>query len=184
MMISATINNKIYYIPEKWEDMLYRDAVAVFVAYHNQLEDVEVISRACLVPVDVLNNCETKSIKALMRRIAFINDLRIFESKDVKPEYKDFDYGSLKYGKSEQVRQLMDSNKTMYENAPAMFKFLFDVDVNDKPFTEWIGTVNFFLNTWFSSSIASDLYKKVSTLTNRSKPESGGLSDSEPLVLT
>lgn len=183
-MIEAKINDQTYNVPECWDDLTYSIAIGVYVAHHAGAEESEIISKSCLIPMDVLYSVSERSVKELAGRLEFLSDLTIFDKIEPKEEYKDFDYGSITYGKAEKCRQLVDEKKTMFENVVPMFKELFDVDLTNEPFAEWIGTVNFFLNQWFRFTLGSRLSAKVDTLMSKNSPESEGLTSSGPLVLT
>lgn len=183
-MKQAGLNGKTYYIPERWEDLTYYQATNFFISLNAGDNEATIISKLTAIPYDEIMNMSVNSVNLLADKISFCNDLKIFESQEVKEEYKDFDFGSLPYGKTEAIRQKVDTLKSMYEQAPTMFKDLFNLDITDEPFTEWIGTVNFFLSKWYRFIILMPTCQAVSTRMNKNKQVSEGSTDSEVLQLT
>lgn len=143
-MRKANIESNVYLIPQSWDDLMYTDAVKYYLAKCNDANPNEIITLLTGISEEILLNLSTNSVDKLFDELSFVNDESIFEDTNVKDEYKDFDFGSLKYRESEKVKQLIDYKKSLIENAPVLFDYLFKVDLDKEPFTEWIGTVNFF----------------------------------------
>lgn len=183
-MRKANIESNVYLIPQSWDDLMYTDAVKYYLAKCNDANPNEIITLLTGISEEILLNLSTNSVDKLFDELSFVNDESIFEDTNVKDEYKDFDFGSLKYRESEKVKQLIDYKKSLIENAPVLFDYLFKVDLDKEPFTEWIGTVNFFLNKWVDSMMSSSIYQSMSRMPSKYKQELTGSTDSEVLQLT
>lgn len=183
-MRKANIGENVYLIPQSWEDLMYTDAVNFYLAMCRDANPHEIITLLTGISNEILFNLSTNSVDRLYAELSFINDASIFEDTNVKDEYKDFDFGSLKYRETEKVKQLIDYNKSLIENAPVLFDYLFKVDLSKEPFTEWIGTVNFFLNKWVDSMMNSHISEKANRMPSKFKQELTGSTDLEVLQLT
>ena len=180
-MIQAEIKGIMYDVPTSWYDVPYKTAIKV-------IKEKEPDNALCLligIDLDTLNSLQNKSVATLYNCVSFVEDISIMENTDVLEKYKSVDYGSLPYGDTEKVRQYISNNKesSFLDLAPEVIKILTGDDINELPFAEIIGTVDFFLKQWMVSTASTMSLTKVAEMKKASGQELKGLTDSEASVL-
>lgn len=183
-MRKALTNNVEYFIPQSWEDLTYDQAIKYYLARVNTIPANESLFLLTGIPPEVIDSLSENSVSKLFDELVFTNDESIYDRQDPKPEYKDLDYGSLPYGKTEKIRQMSSESTAAIDVMPDVIKLIYGIDMRYESFTEWIGTANFFLNKWLSFTIHSSIYQMEIIQANKNKLELEGSKDSETLVLT
>ena len=181
-MIKAEIKGIVYDVPTTWFDVPYKTAVKV-------IKEKEPDNALCLligIDLETLNSLQNKSVATLYNCVGFIEDITIMENTEVLEKYKSIDYGSLPYGDTEKIRQYISNNKesSFLDLAPEVIKMITGDDINEMPFAEIIGSVDFFLKQWIASTVNTMNLTKVAGMKKASGQELKGLTDSEVSVLT
>lgn len=185
-MIEVKIEDNIYLCPENWEDLTCSIGIEYYNAKINNADKSDLITILTGIPGDKIYQLSTKSIDQLFILLSFTNDESVFFNEEPKDEYKNFDYGSLQYKKTERVRQLIDVKKSLFGNSIPVFKYLFDIDLTEEPLVEWVGTLNFFLNKWIDYMANLNTYPEMKEIIHkyRRASETSKGSDHSPLVLS
>ena len=157
-MQQIKINNIVYNIPISWNDLTYIQAVNVIKNINDKGKQLSEISG---IPYELILKLEDQQAAILFDLISFTENLEVFDSTDVKPDYESFDFGSIEYGVAEKCRQTMKDGKTGIEVVIDIIKILKGVDITNEPFLDWIGTANFFLSKSIISMIAMPNLTKV-----------------------
>jgi len=181
-MIKADIKGTEYEIPTSWADVPYIKAIEVIKIKEPDLALCKLIG----IDIELLNNLQNKSVAILYNCVQFISDVSIMEKNEPKEKYKDFDYGSKSYGDTEKVRNIISQNseKSFLDLAPEIIKHLTGDDISNEPFSEVIGSVDFFLKQWMLSTASTMSLTKVAEMKNQSLQELKGSTNSEASVLT
>jgi len=181
-MIKADIKGTEYDIPTSWADVPYIKAIEVIKIKEPDLALCKLIG----IDIELLNSLQNKSVAILYNCVQFISDVSIMEKNEPKEKYKDFDYGSKSYGDTEKVRNIISQNseKSFLDLAPEIIKHLTGDDISNEPFSEVIGSVDFFLKQWMLSTASTMSLMKVAEMKNQSLQELKGLTNSEASVLT
>jgi hypothetical protein len=166
-MQPVKINGIEYLIPLSWSEVKYNQAISI-------LKNVDDMSWQlfCLsgITVEVTDKLTDQQATKLFQLISFTENLEVFESVEVKEEYKLFDFSAIQFGKAESCRKILTDSDSGFDGVSKCIKKLVDIDVNDKPFLEWIGTANFFLAKLLTSLIATPNLAKVQEAMSRNKP--------------
>jgi hypothetical protein len=108
--------------------------------------------------------------------------------KNEEPEekFKTFDYGSMTYGDTEKVRKVINNNpdKSFLELGAEIIKLLTNEDISQRPFSEVIGNIGFFLRQWILSTSNIANSTKVAETKKASGQELKDSTSSEASVLT
>lgn len=181
-MIKAEIKGIVYDIPTTWYDVPYKTAIKV-------IKEKEPDNALCLligIDLETLNSLQSKSVATLYNCVGFIEDISIMENNEVLEKYQSFDYGSMPYGDTEKVRQYISNNKesSFLDLAPEVIKMLTGDDISDEPFAKIIGSVDFFLKQWITSTASTMSLTKVAGMKKASGQELSDSTDSEASVLT
>ena len=121
------------------------------------------------IPMQLIDTMPNNKAHLLFDIISFTENLEVFESDKVLDEFKDFDFGNIEYGKAEKVKQLMSKEATGFEVSADAIKYLMNIDINEMPFLEVIGTANFFLSKLIVSIIVSPSLVTLKQAMNKSK---------------
>jgi len=116
--------------------------------------------------------------------IAFVDRLDVFESDEVKEDYKDFDFGSIDYGTEQSIKNSVKEDANGFEVAAEMIRICKGVDIKEQPFLEWIGTANFFLSNLISSIYVLPSLEKINQIMSKLKPGSADYKNLEVLQRT
>lgn len=166
-MQPVKINDTEYLIPLSWADVKYNQAIRM-------LKNVDDMSWQlfCLsgIPVEVTDKLTDQQVTKLFQLISFTENLEVFESVEVKEEYKSFDFSAVQFGKAESCRKILTDSDSGFDGVAKCIKKLVDIDITDQPLLEWIGTANFFLVKLLSSLIATPNLVKVQEAMSRNRP--------------
>lgn len=181
-MIKAEIKGKMYDVPTSWQDVSYNKAIKII-----KMEDIEDI--ACeLIEIDkeTFYSLQNQSVNTLYNCIGFIKDLSLMKNEEPEEKFKTFDYGSMTYGDTEKVRKIINNNpdKSFLELGAEIIKLLTNEDISERPFSEVIGNVGFFLKQWILSTSNIANSTKAVEMKNKLEQELKGLTNSEASVLT
>ena len=180
-MIKVKIKEIEYNVPTSWVDVSYSKAIEVI-----KIEDIDdVLCYLTGIPKDILYTLKESSVAKLFILIRFVEDVEIWNSNEPGDKYKDFDYGSAEYGKTEAVKIIINNNKdkNFLDLAPQIIQKLTGDDISNEPMSEVIGTVGFFLNQWIHYTASSQSLVKVKQQEISKGQELIDLNDSEVLEL-
>lgn len=186
-MIELKIQDKKFLCPESWDDVTCSVGINYFNAKLNKADKSDLISILTGIPIETLGQLSVRSVEVIISKLMFAEDESVFFEDKPKEEYKDFDYGSLKYKQTERVRQIIDIKKSLFGNSIPVFKYIFDIDLEEEPLVEWVGTLNFFLNSWIDfMAQSSDTSKEATGIVHRYRRASENSTDLDhsPLVLS
>jgi hypothetical protein len=167
-MQQVKVNNEIYEVPISWSELNYWKACQVLNLVGDKGKQLALLSKIPMQLIDIMPN---NQIQIFFDLISFTENLEVFEGQEVLDEYKDFDFGSIEYGKAEAIKKIMAKDLSGFEVAAESIKFLYNKDINEMPFLEVIGTANFFLSKLLASIIVSPNLEKVKRAMNKSKLE-------------
>ena len=165
-MQQVTINGDIYEIPISWSELNYWQACQVINLVGDKGKQLSMLAKIPMQLIDIMPNDKAH---LLFDIISFTENLEVFESDKVLDEFKDFDFGNIEYGKAEKVKQLMSKEATGFEVSADAIKYLMNIDINEMPFLEVIGTANFFLSKLIVSIIVSPSLVTLKQAMNKSK---------------
>lgn len=165
-MQPITINHIKYEIPLGWDEVNFYQATQVIKNVNDKGKQLEALSGIENWMIDKFTDFQVSKLFAL---ISFTENLEVFNSVDVKEEYKNFDFGSIEYGKAEYCRKAMIESDSGFESVILIMQKLINKDISKEPFLEWIGTANFFLSKSISSMIAIPNLAKMESAKNKSK---------------
>jgi len=167
-MQSVKINNIEYSIPLSWDECNYKQAIGVIKNVNDKAMQLNALTSIPYETILALNDLQARSLFTL---ISFTEDLEVFNSDMVLDEYKEFDFGNIKYGDAEMCRTFLTSEESGYEAIVKVINHLFKKDINEMPFLEVIGTANFFLSKSIVSMIVTPNLVNIHTALNKSKRE-------------
>ena len=167
-MQSVKINNVEYIMKLGWDECTYKEAIGVIKNVNDKAMQLNAVSGIPYEIILALNDLQAKSLFTL---ISFTEDLEVFNGDMVLDEYKDFDFGNIKYGDAEVCRNFLTAEESGYEAIVKVINHLFKKDINDMPFLEVIGTANFFLSNSLISIITIPNLANIRTALNKSKQE-------------
>ena len=167
-MQQVTINNEVYEIPISWSELNYWQAVQCLKLVDDKGKQLSLLAK---MPMQLIDAMPDISIQQLFSLISFTESLEVFESIEVLEEYKSFDFGAIEYGKAEKIRQIMSKDISGFEVSAEAIKLLYGKDINEMPFTEVIGTANFFLSKLIVSTIVSPSLAKMNQVLSKDKLE-------------
>ena len=165
-MQQVKINNEVYEIPISWSELNYWQACQVINLVGDKGKQLSMLAKIPMQLIDIMPNDKAH---LLFDIISFTENLEVFESEVILDEFKDFDFGSIEYGKAEKVKQLMSRDASGYEVSADSIKYLTGKDINEMPFSEVIGTANFFLSKLIASIIVSPSLVTLKQAMNKSK---------------
>lgn len=165
-MQPVTINHIKFQIPISWDEVTFAQAVEVIKHVDHKDKQLTILSG---IEEYMINGMTDFQASKLFSLISFTENLEVFDSSDVKEEYKDFDFGSIEWGKADYCRKQLHDNNTGFEAVILIMQKLINKDISKELFLEWIGTANFFLSKSISSMITTPSLAKMDTALNRSK---------------
>lgn len=165
-MQEITINNETYAIPIGWDELNYWQACQVIKLTGDKAKQLSMLAK---MPMQLIDSLPNNQVQILFSLISFTENLEVFDSDQVLDEFKDFDFGSIEYGKAEKVKQLMSKDASGFEVSADAIKYLFNKDINEMPFLEVIGTANFFLSRLITSIIVFPSLTNLNLALNKSK---------------
>lgn len=167
-MIPVTINHIKYNVPVSWSEVTFIQAVEVIKNVDHK--DKQLTS---LTGIEgwVIDKCPIYQVEKLFAMISFIENLDVFESDQVKEEYKYFDFGSIEWAKADYCRKAMYENHSGFEAAIKIMERLIEKNISNESFLEWIGTANFFLSKSISFLTAIPSLAKMDIAMSRSKQD-------------
>lgn len=167
-MQQVTINNEVYAIPISWSELNYWQAVQCLKLVDDKGKQLSLLAK---IPMQLIDTMPDQHAQQLFTLISFTENLEVFESVEVLDEYKSFDFGNIEYGKAEKIRQIMAKDVSGFEVSAEAIKLLYGKDINEMPFTEVIGTANFFLSKLILSTIVTPSLAKVKQVLSNDKLE-------------
>lgn len=165
-MQQVTINNEVYEVPISWSELNYWQACQVIKLVGDKGKQLSMLAK---IPMQLIDTMPNNQAHLLFDIISFTENLEVFESDKVLDEFKDFDFGNIEYGKAEKIKQLMSKEATGFEVSADAIKYLMNIDINEMPFLEVIGTANFFLSKLIVSIIVSPSLVTLKQAMNKSK---------------
>lgn len=165
-MQEIKINDNFYNVPISWDELNYWQACQVIKHVDNKAMQLNVLSK---IPLEFIDRMPNDKAHLLFDLIAFTENLEVFNSGEPLPEYLNFDYGNLEYGKAEHCKAIMMKDISGYEATAEIIQYLFNVDINDKPFLDIIGSASFFLSKLISSIIVSPSLAKIKLALSKAK---------------
>lgn len=178
-MQQVTINNEVYEIPISWSELNYWQACQVIKLVDDKAKQLSMLAKIPMQLIDIMPNNQAQILFDL---ISFTENLEVFNEGEVLDKYKDFDYGSLEYGKAEKCKAIMSKDITGYEATAEIIQYLFNEDINAMPFLEVIGSSSFFLSRLMSSILVSPSLEKVKVALSKAKQGSSDYLALEGLV--
>lgn len=180
-MHTAKINNIEYTIPVSWSDGVTFGQASQVIKYDgNKPQQLKELTG---IPLEIINKTLSREVAILFNNISFVDNTEAFDSQEVKPEYKYFDFGSLEYGMEQEIKKFINDQITGHELAAKAIKIITDIDINDKPFLEWIGTANFFLSKLIISIIVTPSLENINQAMSKCKLGSTDYKSLEALRL-
>lgn len=175
-MQTVNINNIAYNIPISWDELTYKQGCEVIKNVGDKGLQLAAITG---IPMNVINALVDEQVSKLFALISFTENLEVFDSDEVKEEYKTFDFGAIPYGTAEVCRKKMMVDDIGQVVVIDIMNTLIEKNIADEPFLEWIGTANFFLSKSIVSLIVMPNSVKLREALNKSKRD---VSDYKSLV--
>lgn len=152
-MIEIKLNGKPKELRSNWNDVTYDGYCAIVVCQGEPF--TKRLSVYSGIDETILNKLTMKSVNAIAEIVEFMDspdDVHAF----ALPYESEIDIGTETYGKLEASKTALRGKKHPLEGSAEMIKIYTDEDINDKPITQVIGKVSFFLlaleYSWSNSS--------------------------------
>lgn len=138
-------------VPESWNEVTFKQYVEL-VNYDKGTIESRIAILLGLSENEV-NNLQSSDVFMIVPIISFTFDTKdIIECNVVPDEYKDYYIGHQSWKKLEEAKQAINAldGKDAVNAASKIIKIYTDQDIDDKPVTEVLGLVNFFLISYIN----------------------------------
>lgn len=169
LILTYSTGTETISIPQSWDEVSLSKYCELVNKDRMKGDTVDLLNRASIITgisIENLNQCNADTITLLLNNLAFISDHEpVQEAAKKRPnitgfDYDTFDFSSTEWGYFEEAKQLIkhcndnNINKVnigsqlveIYTRKRVDGKEVPGLDVSERPVTEVIGLVNFFLS--------------------------------------
>lgn len=138
-------------VPDSWDEVTFKKYVDLVNYDKGTIESR--ISILLGISEDYINVLPSEDVLMIVPIISFTFNTEELEKSNVVPDdYKDFYIGHESWKKLEEAKQAINAldGKDAVNAAAKIIKIYTDQDIEDKPVTEVLGLVNFFLSSYIN----------------------------------
>lgn len=138
-------------VPDSWDEVTFKQYVDLVNYDKGTIESR--ISILLGISEDYINVLPSEDVLMIVPIISFTFNTEELEKSNVVPDdYKDFYIGHESWKKLEEAKQAINAldGKDAVNAAAKIIKIYTDQDIEDKPVTEVLGLVNFFLSSYIN----------------------------------
>ena len=138
-------------VPDSWDEVSFKKYVDLVNYDKGTIESR--ISILLGISEDYINVLPSEDVLMIVPIIAFTFDTdELIKCNVVPDQYKDFYIGHESWKKLEEAKQAINAldGKDAVNAAAKIIKIYTDQDIEDKPVTEVLGLVNFFLSSYIN----------------------------------